>query len=252
MKESDIQWTGDTQNFWVGCTPVSPACKGCYMIRDSARYGFDWRTLRRTQDATFYKPLKTLTPRLIFTCSWSDFFHIEADGWRADAWRVIRLTPHHTWQILTKRPERIPECLPEDWGEGWEHVWLGVTVENQDSVHRMELLRSIRAAVRFLSVEPLLGPIVLPSLRDFHWVIVGGDSGHDSGRFEYRPCELEWIESIIQQCREAGVPCFVKQLGTDQYHRLGLSDRHGGIMHEWPLNLRVRQMPNGFIDPRKN
>lgn len=185
-----------------------------------------------------------MEPKRIFTCSWSDFFHKDADPWRADAWDVIRRTPWHTWLILTKRPERILECLPPDWGQGWSNVWLGVTVENMKSLKRIETLRRIPARIRFISAEPLLEAVRFPDLSGFHWMIIGGDSGFDkAGPFRYRRCEIEWLECAVQQAKAAGLATFVKQLGTDQYHRLGLRDRHGGNMQEWPEGLRIRELP---------
>ncbi len=158
------------------------------------------------------------------------------------------MTPWHTWQILTKRPERILDCLPSDWGDGWKNVWLGVTVENQAAVKRMDILRGIPAHVRFLSVEPLLERVELLGLEDFHWAIFGGESGNENGDFRYRPCELSWIEDGLLQCAVANVPVFVKQLGTYQYHELGLKDRHGGEMDEWPEHLRIREMPVAYAE----
>lgn len=246
LKHTLIQWAELTINFWVGCTMVSAACRGCYMFRDALFRGFDPRKVTRTGKEVFYRALKVMEPKRIFTCSWSDFFHADADEWRADAWDVIRRTPWHTWLILTKRPERIRECLPPDWGNGWKHVWLGVTVENMKSLRRIEALREIPAAVRFISAEPLLEPVVFRDLSDFHWLITGGDSGFDKvdSPFRYRPCEIAWLESAIQQAKAAGLSVFVKQLGTDQHHRLKLKDRHGGDWTEWPNSLRIREIPS--------
>lgn len=101
---------------WHGCTKVSQGCKYCYMYRDKERYGLDPTAIVRSQPKTFNEPLTETRHRLVFTCSWSDFFIEGADAWRADAWDIIRLTPHLTYQILTKRPERVALCLPQDWG----------------------------------------------------------------------------------------------------------------------------------------
>src|SRR5262245_37220659 len=125
MENSRISWTGHTWNPWVGCDQISPGCDFCYMFTAQRRYGQDPTVVRRTGAATWRKPYKwhknalvpgALTP--VFTCSWSDFFHKEADLWRADAWNVIKETPALTYQVLTKRPGRIPYCLPPDWGDG--------------------------------------------------------------------------------------------------------------------------------------
>lgn len=157
-----IEWTDATWNPWIGCQKVSQGCKHCYMFRDQQRYGNDPTQVRQTSPATFRSPLKWKDPKVIFTCSWSDFFIDEADAWRDSAWEIIRQTPHHTYQILTKRPERILTNLPLDWGDGYPNVWIGVTVEDQAAADkRIPLLLEVPAAVHFLSCEPLLGPVDL-------------------------------------------------------------------------------------------
>lgn len=205
-----IEWTEATWNPWHGCRKVSPGCKHCYMYRGKLRYGQDPRRVVRSR-TTFYDPLKWDEPKLIFTCSWSDWFIEEADAWRDEAWEVIRRTPHHTYQILTKRPERILSCLPEDWGDGWPNVWLGVSIETQRYVFRKEILVSVPCRVRFISAEPLLGPIDFGSLRGVHWVITGGESGPDA-----RPMDPAWARSIREQCQAAGVAYFHKQNGGNR------------------------------------
>jgi protein gp37 len=246
MLESAIQWTNMTVNFWIGCTRVSAGCRFCYMFRDAQRYSFDASHLRRTKPETFNRALSVHEPKLIFTCSWSDFFHQSADQWRADAWDVIRRTPWHRWQILTKRPERILSCLPDDWGDGWDNVWLGTTVENNQSVSRIHLLKQVPAKVRFISAEPLLENVDFQSLDGIHWLILGGESGNNTGAFQYRPMDLAWLESGIQQCKAQNIPVFVKQLGTHQKQILELKDRHGGDISEWPQQYQIREMPIDF------
>jgi len=247
MEVTKIQWTDATVNFWTGCKKVSAGCKFCYMYRDKERYGKDPTTVLRTAPATFEAALKWKESKRIFTCSWSDFFIEEADEWRADAWDIIRKTPQHQWQILTKRPERIVECLPNDWGEGWDNVWLGVSVENQDYIHRIETLSKIPAKVRFISAEPLIGSIDLSVCKDmlssFHWLIIGGESGNENGKYRYRSCELNWIKDLILQTKEKGVNVFVKQTGTWLSKKLKLADRHGGDISEWPNDIQVREFP---------
>ena len=157
-----ISWTEATVNFWTGCIKVSPACKYCYMYRDKERYMIDPTIVMRTKDATFNQALSWKEQKKIFTCSWSDFFIEQADQWRDDAWKIIKSTPQHKWQILTKRPERIKQCLPKDWNDGYDNVWLGVSVENQDMANlRIPILLEVPAKVRFLSCEPLLEPVDL-------------------------------------------------------------------------------------------
>jgi protein gp37 len=248
MIDTKIQWTDATVNFWTGCKKISSGCKFCYMYRDKERYGKDPTKVIRTAPATFEAALKWKDAKRIFTCSWSDFFIEEADQWRDDAWNIIRRTPHHQWQILTKRPERITECLPADWGDGWDNVWLGISVESQEYLHRMETLSKIPAKVRFISAEPLIGPIDLLSQAEvlplYHWLIIGGESGNEKGSYLYRPCELEWITNIIEQASGSGIEVFVKQTGTWLSKKLNLGDRHGGDFKEWPQCIQVRSFPS--------
>jgi protein gp37 len=285
-KDSSIQWTNATWNPWHGCRKVSAGCKFCYMYRDKERYGQDPTTVLKSK-TNFRAPLSwPQETRLVFTCSWSDWFIEEADSWRAEAWDIIKRTPWFTYQILTKRPERILECLPADWGAGYANVWLGVSVEDQAAADkRIPILLQVPAAIRFLSCEPLLGPLTLEYIEapdkipgerwtfncfqdgdvyTFHsdgdvpgtmpgdgplretaidWVIVGGESGNDTGKYSYRTCEMEWISDIIQDCLINDVPVFVKQMGTSIAKRRGLVDRHGGDINEWPDEFKIHQFP---------
>jgi protein gp37 len=202
---SAIEWTEATWNPWHGCLKVSPGCAHCYMYRDKVRYGQDPTDVMRGK-TTFELPLKWKDPKLIFTCSWSDFFIEEADGWRDAAWDIIRSTPHHTYQILTKRPERIANHLPSDWP--LPNVWLGVSVENPRFYWRIAVLNGIPAAVRFLSLEPLLAAMADLPLDGISWVIVGGESGP-----RCRPMKAEWVREIRDRCQQSGVPFFFKQWG---------------------------------------
>lgn len=208
--------------------------------------------VHRTKDGTFYGPLKwngqARSPGgglLIFTCSLSDFFIEEADGFREEMWEVIRRTPQHTYQILTKRPERIEDHLPEicyrcglqEYGHPdidptrvqaglyeshdfhgwpWPNVWLGTSIEMEQYLPRMAILAKVPAMAHFLSVEPMLGPIDFQAYRHgiwfrcMDWVIVGGES-NPGGR--PRPTKPEWVRSVRDQCREEGIPFFFKQWG---------------------------------------
>lgn len=246
-ENSKIQWTGHSWNPWQGCIKISPGCKFCYMYRDKEKYGQDPKDIHRSTDPTFFKPLSWKEPALVFTCSWSDWFIEQADNWRSDAYGVIKKTPHLTYQILTKRADRIAPNLPEDWGAGYDNAWIGVSIEEQDYVNRIVYFRDFKAKVKFLSVEPLIGPVDLKLTTDFeglvNWVIIGGESGNDNGQYKYRPCRLEWIEDVVNQCYKAGIPVFVKQLGTHLAKEMGLKDRHGGDINEWPEWLKIRQMP---------
>src|SRR6266568_714170 len=218
-ERSAIEWTDATWNPWHGCTKVSPGCKHCYMYREKKQYGQNPALVVRSK-TTFTGPLKWREPKRIFTCSWSDWFHETADAWRPEAWDVIRHTPQHTYLILTKRAERIRHCLPPLWGKGWPNVWLGVSVETQEYCWRIEELAQIPAAMRFVSAEPLLGPLDLSGwlATAIDWVIVGGESGPKA-----RPMDLHWARLLRDQCLqvEPGVAFFLKQLG-------GIADKRGG------------------------
>lgn len=222
---SQIEWTEATWNPWHGCRKVSPGCAHCYMYRDKIRYGQDPSRVVQGK-TTFQLPLKWKKPRVIFTCSWSDFFIEDADEWRPAAWEIIRSTPQHTYQILTKRPERIAEHLPKRWP--LPNVWLGVSVENQYYYWRISVLRQIPAAVRFLSLEPLLAAMPELPLEGISWVIVGGESGA-----RCRPVKSEWICQIRDRCGVAGVPFFFKQWGGPKKKASGRS-LEGRTWNEMP------------------
>lgn len=244
-----IQWTDATWNVARGCTKVDEDCKFCYMYRDSfngSRY--DPLKIVRTK-TVFNLPLKLKEPSLIFTSSLTDFFHQAIDSYRHEAWEIIRKCPHHTFQILTKRPERIIQHLPEDWGEGWDNVWLGTSVGSQKGMTRLQDLLKVPTKVRFVSMEPLYERLDLLThsidLRRIDWAIIGGESGNENGKYKYRPCKLEWIEELIEGFKPT-TAVFVKQLGTHLAKQLKLKDRHGGNIDEWPQHLRIREMPLAF------
>lgn len=256
-KDSKIQWTDHTWNIAVGCTKVDEDCKYCYMYRGSLNNKrYDPKQVRKTK-TVFNLPLTINEPSKFFVSSLTDVFHPECDSFRNEMWDIIRKCPHHTFQILTKRPERIKDHLPEDWGNGWDNVWLGTSVGSPKGFGRIGMLArdEIKAKVKFISIEPLHGAITLTwnegsefkprmsALDEIDWVIVGGESGNDTGKYRYRPCEFEWIEKIVQDCQSANVPVFVKQMGTYLSKRHGLGDRHGSIMEHWPPNLQVREFP---------
>lgn len=207
-ERTGIAWTQKTWNPWHGCTKVSAGCDLCYMFREKIRYGQNPELVVRSK-TKFRDPLKWSEPSLVFTCSWSDWFHKAADAWRDDAWAIIKATPHLTYQILTKRPGRITRHLPQDWGDGYPNVWLGTSVENTEAVFRIAQLRDVPAQIRFVSAEPLIGGYGLRGLLDgIHWVIDGGESGAG-----FRPTDLDWFRRHRDDCAEAGVAYFLKQLG---------------------------------------
>lgn len=258
-KESKIQWTDATWNIAVGCSKVDEDCKYCYMYRESLNgTRYEPKTVRKTK-TVFNLPLKLKEPSKIFTSSLTDFFHEDCDQFRNEAWDIIRKCPQHTFQILTKRPDRIENNLPSFWNEIKGHVGLGTSIGSQSSINRAwQLLNAkIDCECYFLSLEPLHGEIdlheselLLENWRQIYtigkyidWVIVGGESGNENGMYKYRPCELQWIEKIVNQCVETNTPVFVKQLGTYLAKDLKLSDRHGGNFDEFPTNLQIREFP---------
>lgn len=210
---STIEWTEATWNPVTGCTKVSPGCAHCYAETFAERFrgvpghpyerGFDLQL----RPERLKQPLEWTRPRLIFVNSMSDLFHedVPIDFIRS-VFDTMQSADWHTFQILTKRSRRLAELaqlLP------WpDNVWMGVSVENQRWTSRIDDLREVPAKVRFLSCEPLLGPLNL-DLRGIAWVIVGGESGARA-----RPMKAEWARSIRQQCRDAGVPFFFKQWGA--------------------------------------
>lgn len=318
-EKTGIAWTDSTWNPVRGCTPVSAGCAHCYARTFAERWrgipghpfeqGFDVRLVPEALDL----PLHWRKPRRIFVNSMSDLFHEAVpEDFIVGVFEVMARVPQHTYQVLTKRPDRMRRFM-ESWQRGeltgvlsgdrestgyktpLPNVWLGVSVEDQAAAdERIPHLLATPAALRFLSCEPLLGPVSLqptidawarqvasavvnsrrlPSLPPrLGWVIIGGESGPGA-----RPCDLAWIRSLLAQCRAAAVPAFVKQLGafiqdrndagfdgdtviswpmgTDVEHhqedagyqgapvRVRLLDRKGGVVTEWPPDLRVQQFP---------
>jgi protein gp37 len=203
-----IEWTDKTWNPTTGCNKVSPGCTHCYAEALTKRFsknfpnGFDL-TLHPER---LQEPLRWRKPSRIFVNSMSDLFHEDVPPtFLQEVFSVIRQTPWHIYQILTKRHERLLELAPQlDWHE---NIWIGVSVENQNYVNRVDYLRQVPAAVRFLSCEPLLGSLQL-DLTGIDWVIVGGESGH-----RHRTIEAEWVRDIRDQAKASDVAFFFKQWG---------------------------------------
>ena len=275
-ERTGISWTDHTFNSWVGCTKVSPACDFCYAESWAKRTGAPelWNgERRRTTLANWKQPRKwnrdaadAGVRRRVFCCSLADVFDNKVPTiWREDLWELIRETPSLDWQMLTKRPQNIAKMLPPDWGHGFHNVWLGTTVENQkEADRRIQDLLAVPAEVRFLSCEPLLGPVDLTNLdpdenfrrfgahgwsaiwRDNHvgrawidWIIVGGESGPGA-----RPMRREWAESLIQQCRAAGVPVWFKQVGSSRGEDWPTCiTGKGDDAEQWPAEFRFQEMP---------
>lgn len=324
MAETSIEWTDAVWNPVRGCSIVSPGCHSCYAMRQAARFDYpggtyegltkpgpsgpQWSGKINLVEDKLSEPLHWKKPRRVFVNSMSDLFHKDVpDEFIDRVFAVMALADHCTFQILTKRAERmaayfaakglqdrvyeamereaeaadIADFLFDAWP--LPNVWLGVSVENQKAAdQRIPLLLQTPAAVRFLSCEPLLDRLELPWLwKNEHcpihdrprriddqlcpkagidWVIVGGESGPGA-----RPCDVAWIRSIVQQCKAAGISCFVKQLGARPYidhspepaasiarkYGVGplvaecfeLTDKKGGDMAEFPADLRVREFP---------
>jgi protein gp37 len=218
---SVIEWTDATWNPVRGCTKVSPGCKHCYAETFSERFrgvpqhpfeqGFDLRLVPEALDL----PLRWRAGRRIFVNSMSDLFHEDVpEDFIKCVFNVMARATQHQFQLLTKRSERMANIAKKV--SVPPHVWIGVSVENAEYTTRIDDLRRVKAKVRFLSVEPLLGPISKLNLRGIHWVIVGGESGPHA-----RPMASEWVRSIRDQCVAANVPFFFKQWGGVRKHVTG-------------------------------
>jgi protein gp37 len=218
---SQIEWTDATWNPVTGCTKISPGCKHCYAERMAKRLqamgqpryqnGFDV-TL---QSDTLNQPFQWKMPRKIFVNSMSDLFHEQVPySYISRIFDVMNNSSRHVFQILTKRSERLAELGHKlHWSS---NIWIGVSVENQQYTYRIADLRGVPASVRFLSLEPLIGPINILSLRGIHWVIAGGESGPRS-----RSVKPEWIREIRDRCIHDQVPFFFKQWGGVRKSRTG-------------------------------
>jgi protein gp37 len=210
---SSIEWTDATWNPVTGCTKISPGCKNCYAERlalrlkemGNGRYANGFR-LTFHPDA-LELPLRWTKPKMIFVNSMSDLFHESVpEIYIQKVFAVMEKAHWHNFQILTKRADRLARLSQRlSWPK---HIWQGVSVENKEYINRVALLRQVPATIRFLSVEPLLGPIPNLPLEGIHWVIVGGESGPG-----HRPIRVEWVRDIRKQCLSANVPFFFKQWG---------------------------------------
>lgn len=284
MADTNIEWTDKTWNPIVGCTKVSAGCKNCYAktLHDQRHKAY---LAGKPMPAQYAKPFEVLQlmperlnhprswkkPQRVFVNSVSDLFHEDVpDDFLCDVFKVMGREKRHTFQVLTKRAERMQRFMREqtnahairslddpEFCVQWPYpnVWLGVSVENQATKCGIDELRKIPAKVRFLSCEPLLEDLGELDLTGIHWCIIGGESGTDA-----RPCNIDWIRSIVRQCRAAHVPVFVKQLGSKPTGGLAgewvsvgaklelsggvkLCDHKGGDPAEWPTDLRVREFP---------
>lgn len=220
---TSIEWTEHTWNPFVGCSIKSAGCTNCYAMKLAVRleaFGQDaysgttangvWTgRINRASDATFSKPLRIKRPSIFFVNSMSDFWHEGAnDLWRRSALEIMEKTPHHKYQILTKRPELINPTLRRIGMDVPPNVWIGASVERRDVAFRADALRDVRAGTKFLSIEPLIGPIDTLNVKGIDWVITGGESG--PGR---RPCELDWVREARDITKSESAAFFHKQWG---------------------------------------
>ncbi|MFT3673557.1 DUF5131 family protein [Aestuariivirga sp.] len=226
MAETQIEWTDSTWNPVAGCSIVSAGCTNCYamemakrlqamgipkyrgLVRRSGNRAV-WNGVVREDRGALGIPDRWKKPRKIFVNSMSDLFHERvSEAFIREVWDVMERTPRHHYQILTKRPERMAEVVNR-LGPPLENVWLGTSIENAEHVDRADAIRHVRAKIRFISFEPLIGPVGEIDLHGIHWAIVGGESGRQA-----RPIREEWIDEIYNQCTDAGTAFFFKQWGT--------------------------------------
>lgn len=226
MAETQIEWTDSTWNPVAGCSIITAGCSHCYAMEMAKRLeamGIEkyagltrksgrrtvWNGVVREDVAALSIPYGWKRPRKIFVNSMSDLFHEGvSDAFILNVWKVMRETPHHNYQILTKRPERMAAIVSQ-MGEILPNAWLGTSIEDAEVASRVDHLRQVPAAIRFISFEPLIGSVGAMDLSGIDWAIVGGESGRSA-----RPIREEWIDEIHTQCLTAGTAFFFKQWGT--------------------------------------
>jgi len=268
MSPSNIAWTISTWNPVLGCDRVSEGCRLCYALAETWRKShhpdpvirqqyeglvhplpngqLDWTGVVKLIPERLPEPLDQKKPTLYFVNSMSDLFHeqLSLEDIR-QVFEVMRLADWHVFQVLTKRADRLLELSPQlDWPT---NLWMGVSVESKKHLGRVDCLRRCRAAVKFLSLEPLLTELPDLNLEGIDWVIVGGESDQFglgvNGRA--RAMSLDWVRAIRDQCRQAGVAFFSKQLGSVWARANKAQSKHGAQMEEWPEDLRVQEWPRG-------
>lgn len=227
MAETQIEWTDATWNPVAGCKIESAGCTNCYAMHMAKRLeamGMEkykgltrksgnrviWNGVLKEDRKSLGIPLSWKKPRKIFVNSMSDLFHEKvSEAFIMEVWQIMRATPRHNYQILTKRPARMADIIGRCVPDTLPNVWLGTSVEDGRVTHRIDDLRLAPAAIRFLSFEPLIGPVGTVDLSNIHWAIVGGESGNQA-----RPIREEWIDEIFEQCNDQDVAFFFKQWGT--------------------------------------
>jgi protein gp37 len=236
MAETSIEWTDATWNPVAGCTILTAGCTNCYAMRMAARLeamGMNkyagltrksggrakWTGKVFLDRQSLASPMSWSKPRRVFVNSMSDLFHAEVPAdFIAEVWQVMADTPRHTYQILTKRPDRMIEIVPAL--RKLPNVWLGTSVEDDRVLYRVEEMRRVPAAVRFISFEPLIGSVAAADLTDIHWAIVGGESGPKA-----RHMDPAWVDEIFDICIQYGVAFFFKQWGGRNKKATGRSYR---------------------------
>lgn len=236
MAETSIEWTDATWNPVAGCTILTAGCTNCYAMRMAARLeamGVDkyagltrktggrakWTGRLFLDRKSLAIPTRWSKPRRVFVNSMSDLFHADVPAdFVAEVWQVMADTPQHTYQILTKRPDRMIEIVPSL--RKLPNVWLGTSVEDEHVLHRVDELRRVPAAIRFVSFEPLIGSVAAADLTDIHWAIVGGESGPKA-----RYMNPIWVDEIFDTCRRQEVAFFFKQWGGRNKKATGRSYR---------------------------
>lgn len=250
--KTTIEWTDATWNPTRGCTKISPGCQHCYAeawaerfrgVKGNAyEFGFNLRLIPHL----LTEPLRWSSPKLVFVNSMSDLFHRDiSESYVEAVCRVMQATPWHTYQVLTKRPERMAELLRTllQFAAELANVWWGTSVENRShGLPRVEILRGTPAHVRFLSCEPLLESLRDITLQGIGWVIVGGESGHQA-----RPMNADWVRQIRDACQTQAVPFFFKQWGGTRKHLTG-RELDGQTYNEFPVR---RQAPIPSAADRK-
>jgi len=234
---STIEWTESTWNPVTGCTKISPGCKNCYAERmalrlqamSSPNYINGFKPTMHYHQLSL--PIHWKKPQMIFVNSMSDLFHEKVtDDFIIRIFDIMNMAYWHNYQILTKRPERMLEMSPRlNWTD---NIWMGVTVETSDYMHRIDHLRQINARIKFISFEPLLGAINNINLKGIDWIIVGGESGPGA-----RPIYSDWVIQIRDQCKNSGIPFFFKQWGGLNKKKAG-RELEGCIWDEMPLLVR--------------
>lgn len=250
---SGIEWTEATWNPTTGCTKISPGCKNCYAEAMSARLkgmgqpkysrGFEYAE----HASELSRPGSWKKPRRIFVNSMSDLFHEDSDhGFTAKCFAAMLEADWHDYQILTKRPGRMAEFSDMFYGYyGGDipaHIWMGTSIEDGEYVHRLDQLRKVRCTTRFVSFEPLLGPVGDVDLGGIDWAIIGGESGP-----RHRPMEPEWAGDLIARCKEYGVPVFFKQWGGTR-PKSGGRTINGKEYSEYPVIKRYNPLKGAGFD----